>query len=306
MTEEKKNNEVQANDEANVEQADAKKKSGLIKYIIFGAAGIAIIAIIAFGTAYFLKDDASPVVQDNGGQILAAKDGGAKSAEQNQEEAQKTDEAEAANNEASEHQQQTAQKSEEHKAEPKSQTTKNEAAHAEKPAETPDATHEADVPANNEYALNEEEQKAIDKIMDNLEFLDYQPAEGELPADESAISVEDSIKEHNWLKDEKARLTQWESELNTREKELNKLQAIVDAKLAKLDQAEASRITQLAKLYDGMDARAVAQLMMNLDDDTVVSIIPRMKSQQASAVLQLIPSKRAARLSKQLITIAEN
>lgn len=303
MTEENKNNEVPTNDEANVEQAEPKKKSGMVKYIIFGVAGIAIIAVIAFGTAYFLKDDASPVVQDNGGQILAAKDGGEKSADQKdtQKDTQQADQVEATNNEAKDHQQQTAQKTNEHKAESKSQTTQKESAHTQYSADT----NEADVPENNEYALSDDEQKAIDKIMDNLEFLDYQPSEAELPQDEQALSVEDSLKEVNWIKEEKARLQKWEDDLTAREKELKKLQTIVDAKLAKLDQAETSRITQLAKLYDGMDSRAVAQLMMNLDDDTVVSIIPRMKSQQASAVLQLIPSKRAARLSKQLITIAE-
>lgn len=304
MTEENKNNEVPTNDEANVEQAEPKKKSGLIKYIIFGVAGIAIIAIIAFGTAMFLKDDVTTKVQNSGGEIVAAKDGETKKTEQTEAEAQEAEKSETTHNEETSEQahKQESPKANEHKAEQKSQTTENETNHAEKPAET----HQIDEPTTDQYALSEEEQSAIDKIMDNLEFLDYQPAEGELPVDEAALTVEDSVKEVNWIKEEKARLEKWDKELSTREKELNKLQTIVDAKLAKLDQAETSRISQLAKLYDGMDARAVAQLLMNLDDDTVVSIIPRMKTQQASAVLQLIPSQRAARLSKQLITIAEN
>jgi flagellar motility protein MotE (MotC chaperone) len=76
--------------------------------------------------------------------------------------------------------------------------------------------------------------------------------------------------------------------------------------MAVIEKAESTRITQLAKLYDGMDARAVAQLMANLDDLTIVSILPRMKQQNAARVLQMIPAKRAARLSKKMMTIAEN
>ena len=64
-------------------------------------------------------------------------------------------------------------------------------------------------------------------------------------------------------------------------------------------------IIKLAKLYDGMESRAVAKLMGNLDDETVVSILPRMKTKNASEVLQLLPAKRAAKLSKRMITIAE-
>jgi flagellar motility protein MotE (MotC chaperone) len=54
-----------------------------------------------------------------------------------------------------------------------------------------------------------------------------------------------------------------------------------------------------------MEPRAVAKLMANLDDETIVSILPRMKSKNASAVLALLPPQRGARLSKQMITIAE-
>jgi hypothetical protein len=38
----------------------------------------------------------------------------------------------------------------------------------------------------------------------------------------------------------------------------------------------------------------------------VIAILPKMKTKNASEVLQLLPAQRAARLSKQLITIAEN
>ena len=57
----------------------------------------------------------------------------------------------------------------------------------------------------------------------------------------------------------------------------------VTQKLLRLEQAESAKIASLAKLYDGMDARAVARLVANLDDQTVVSIVPRMKQKKRLA-----------------------
>lgn len=56
--------------------------------------------------------------------------------------------------------------------------------------------------------------------------------------------------------------------------ELNKLDKQVSLKLLKIEQVQTARVAQLAKLYDGMQPTAVAQLM--------------------------------AKLSKQMMTIAEN
>lgn len=148
----------------------------------------------------------------------------------------------------------------------------------------------------------------IDNIMDNLAFLDYQPEEGEvLSEDERArMSVEDSVAKADWLKTEKSALAAKEKDLAEREQKLALLDKKVSQKLLTLEQAETARISNLAKLYDGMDPRSVAQLMANLDDETVVALIPRMKTKNASSVLALLPPKRAAKLSKQMITIAEN
>jgi len=146
---------------------------------------------------------------------------------------------------------------------------------------------------------------ALENIMRNLEFLDYEPAPAEMGEEEYGMSVEDSIETVNWLNAEKARLAEKEKELGAREKELAILDKKVSQKLLKVEQAESGRVANLAKLYDGMDARAVAKLIANLDDGTVVSILPRMKLKNASQVLSLMPAKRAARLSKQMITIAD-
>jgi flagellar motility protein MotE (MotC chaperone) len=153
--------------------------------------------------------------------------------------------------------------------------------------------------------LNEEDASAIDKIMESLAFMDYEPDEDELADQEGRMTKEDSVEQVNWLDKEKTALAAREKDLNSRQKELDRLEKEVNKKLLNLEQVESARTAQLAKLYDGMDARSVAQLMANLDDKTVISILPRMKLKNASAVLQILPSQRAAKLSKEMITIAD-
>lgn len=150
------------------------------------------------------------------------------------------------------------------------------------------------------------DQSAFEKIQQNLDFLDYKPTEDELATEEEKLAKQDSIREVNWIESEKLRLAALDKDLTKRQRELERLDKDVSAKLAKLDQAESARIVSLAKLYDGMDARAVAALMANLDDGTIVALLPRMKNKNASAVLALLPPVRAAKLSKQMITIAGN
>ena len=174
-----------------------------------------------------------------------------------------------------------------------------------------DSTHNeqlADNADNNDefdsLFFDENDPSVIDMIEENLAVMDWDPNAG-MTEEELTMSAEDSVEAVNWLDSEKKKLAKRENDLEKREKELVKLDLSVTQKILRIEQEESSRIGELAKLYDGMDSRAVAQLMANLDDDTVVSILPKMKSKNASAVLQLLPAQRAARLSKQMITIAE-
>lgn len=200
-----------------------------------------------------------------------------------------------------------------HEAEVEDQPTQ----HDETPSEesdgefTSDDMYDDDEPPafydEDEFMNDADEPGVLDNITDNLAFLDYQPDESVITAEEETIgmSVEDSMDAARWLEGEKAALALREKELAARENELKILDKKVSQKLLTLDQARTNRVSSLAKLYDGMDSRSVAALMANLDDATVVSILPRMKTKNASQVLALFPPKRGAKLSKQMITIAE-
>ncbi|MBU2652484.1 MAG: hypothetical protein KKA81_16275 [Bacteroidetes bacterium] len=226
--------------------APTAAKSGLIKYIIFGLAGVIAIAGIAFGTLMFLGGDKPTAITPT----------------------EPTDQQHA-------------------------ETT---------PADKPLTDEEV---LDSLLAASEGDSGVIDAIMGNLAVLDYEPDESELVGQGHGMSAEDSLEAADWLETEKKRLTFREDSLNIREKKLNRQELQINQKILQIEQAESARVVNLARLYDGMDSRAVARLMSNLDDNTVVAIIPRMKAKNAAAVLQLLPAQRAANLSKQMITIAE-
>ncbi|MFH2048077.1 MAG: hypothetical protein ABIJ12_01425 [bacterium] len=193
-------------------------------------------------------------------------------------------------------------KSADHPTEPsttESTETHADSTHNEQLADNADNHDEID-----SLFLDENDPSVIDMIEENLAVMDWDPNAG-MTEEELTMSAEDSVEAVNWLDSEKKKLAKRENDLEKREEELAKLDISVTQKILRIEQEESSRIGELAKLYDGMDSRAVAQLMANLDDDTIVSILPKMKSKNASAVLQLLPAQRAARLSKQMITIAE-
>lgn len=167
-----------------------------------------------------------------------------------------------------------------------------------------DAEYHESVDEMPEFSI-EDDPTVLENIVSNLEFLDYEPDAIDLPEDPDQKAVEDSTEQANWLDEEKAALKEREQALSKRESELQKLDREVSRKVLRLEQAESTRIAKLAKLYDGMDARSVTKLMANLDNNTIVMILPRMNIKNASAVLSLLPALRAAKLSKQMITIAE-
>jgi flagellar motility protein MotE (MotC chaperone) len=139
----------------------------------------------------------------------------------------------------------------------------------------------------------------IDKLIKNIEAMDVKD-DYSLAADSEA----DSAKEISWLKLAKDSLAKQRADLDARQKQIDEREKQVSQKLLRLEQASNDRITNLAKLYDGMDASAVAKLMESLEDSIVVTIIPKMKQKNASQVLQMMPPQRAAKLSREIITLA--
>ncbi|RKX25525.1 MAG: hypothetical protein DRP45_05695 [Candidatus Zixiibacteriota bacterium] len=269
--EEKKSSEEKQPEDG---EKQAKAKSGLMKYIIFGGVGVVVVVAAVFVTLMFVG---------GGEQVTEAE------TDDHSEQIKVAEESSAHGTSHSDH------------GASKAHETSLQAA-------SDDGHYEelTDYEAESELALlDENDQAVIDDIVRSLEILDYVP-EGIGEEHSESMSVEDSVETVNWLDSEKAALTARENDVKAREKAISKLDKEVTRKLLTLEQAESTRISQLAKLYDGMEPRAVSKLIANLDDATVVSLLPRMKQKNASNVMSMMPAKRAARLSKLMITIAEN
>ncbi len=267
-------------EETGAEETAPKAKSPLMKYIMMGGGGLLVVLLVAVGTAFLMGSGSheEPVEEP------AAETASMTQPEQNH--------AETASEAGAGHGQVPAV----------AQLPEPLQEHSQHTEAAPDEHHYA----AEEDIFSTEDPSVLENIMDNLAFLDYQPGQEETAAGEAPMSKDDSLEKVDWLAAEKATLTEREGNLARRERELASVQTEISKKLLVLEQAEATRINNIAKLYDGMDQRAVAQLMANLDDNTVVLILPRMKTKNASAVMSLLPPKRAAKLSKQMITIAEH
>lgn len=66
-------------------------------------------------------------------------------------------------------------------------------------------------------------------------------------------------------------------------------------------QEEAKRISKLARLYGGMKPDAAVSIMNELDDATVIAIFGKMEEDQVSKILALFDSKRAARITEEML-----
>jgi len=126
--------------------------------------------------------------------------------------------------------------------------------------------------------------------------------------DEDVINMtpEDSIDTLNWIEEEYTKIKSERADLEKQRKELEKITLRANQALNRIGQIESDRIINLARLYDKMKPREVAKLFANLSDSVVIQIIPRMKPSNASKILTLLPTRRAANISKQLVSVLEN
>jgi len=141
------------------------------------------------------------------------------------------------------------------------------------------------------------------EIMKELDFLFVTPED---EAGGLGMTPEDSLDTLSWIEKEMANLIEEKNKIEVEKKELEALKYKIDQGLIKIEQAESSRIIKLARLYDGMKPNEVTKLFANLSDEVVISILPRMKSANASKILGLMPPKRAAKLSTKMITVLED
>ena len=129
------------------------------------------------------------------------------------------------------------------------------------------------------------------------------------PYGEAAAAVEaatksnavDTIAEFSLLDKRKRELETEELEIAAKRRELETLKAEVEQFLQAKKGVADEKVTYIAKLIDGMKAEEMTGMITNLDNATILAVLPKMKPQTASRVLSILPPKRAAEIATLLL-----
>lgn len=92
-----------------------------------------------------------------------------------------------------------------------------------------------------------------------------------------------------------------EAHLDKERRELNRLKQEVEVLLANQNAVANEKVIYMAKLLDAMKPDEITGLISELDDKTILKVLPRMKPKNASQVLALLPPKRAAQIATTLL-----
>lgn len=97
-----------------------------------------------------------------------------------------------------------------------------------------------------------------------------------------------------------------ESRLDERVGELTALRDEVESLLGALDQREEQDMSRLVALYERMEPRAAAPILITLSDDILIAVAARMAENKLAAILAEMPTEEAARLTMLLATRHES
>lgn len=123
------------------------------------------------------------------------------------------------------------------------------------------------------------------------------------PEQEKAVKekqeFEDSKKaleaEKEDLKQEKAQLMKEKEGLETIKKQIDSLRT-------SQSKAVEDKMYNLAKIFDDMDKQQAAKVFAQMEDSLVISILPKMKSANASLILQYMEPTRSAKITKLILS----
>ena len=128
----------------------------------------------------------------------------------------------------------------------------------------------------------------------------------ESPTDSTENMTEkDSLEHLAWYEKQKHEIESEERKLEMKQRELENLQYKTMKLIEQRKNIEDANTIQMAKLFDSMKTDKIAEIMKNMSNEQVGSILMKMKKQNASKVLAAIPADRAAKITLQMINLAE-
>jgi flagellar motility protein MotE (MotC chaperone) len=123
---------------------------------------------------------------------------------------------------------------------------------------------------------------------------------------DTIMSEEDSIRHVQWYDAQKLEIEKEKIQIRAATGRLQALKIETETLLNQRKNLETTSIANMAKLFETMKANDVAAIMENIPNVKVGLIIQKMKKQSASKVMASLPSKRAARITMELIDLGGN
>jgi flagellar motility protein MotE (MotC chaperone) len=127
------------------------------------------------------------------------------------------------------------------------------------------------------------------------------PRMAETPIEADSTGTGQSLSKEAEIQSKADSLAQQLETIRTETAELEKLKLELQELMAARYEADEEKLYNLAKIYDGMNPVQLAGVMSGINDSIVVEILPRMKSQKASKILESMSADRAARISTKLL-----
>jgi flagellar motility protein MotE (MotC chaperone) len=144
--------------------------------------------------------------------------------------------------------------------------------------------------------------KSVNVLKDKIEAAAVDTLASGSQAEKLAGDAKDEItRAQEQISAEKDELQNQKAAIEAEKADLEKLRSEVQALLARKNRADDEKMYSLAKIYDSMDQEKLAQVFANMEDSLVVKILPKMKSNNASTVLEYLPPQRSAMISRKLL-----
>jgi flagellar motility protein MotE (MotC chaperone) len=117
----------------------------------------------------------------------------------------------------------------------------------------------------------------------------------------TASPTVDTIAQLSLLDKRQRELAAEEMDIANKKRELEALKNEVEQFLQAKKGIADEKVTYIAKLIDGMKAEEMSGMITNMDNATIMAVLPKMKPQTASRVLAILPPQRAAEIATQLL-----
>jgi flagellar motility protein MotE (MotC chaperone) len=146
-------------------------------------------------------------------------------------------------------------------------------------------------------------QRTADPVPEEEVAASFQTVGQDVPALMQTLAAEKEAvqKQRDDLEFVQRRIVLEQSEIATRQKEVEKLLDRVESKVGKIEGERDQVLTHLARVYETMRAKTAAGILSGLDVETATEVLRRMKEKKAAEIMGHLSPEAAAKISKEML-----